>query len=301
MNQFLILFISLFLGYLVRKIQGVERNQVSLLNSFILYVSLPAQIFLLIPGLNFNISLILPILISWIIFLTSFCFMYLFGKILSFNRTTVICLIMVCGLGNTSFVGLPLIENYYGKEGVSIGIYVDQFGTFLSLSIIGFPFLLIQSGTTVSVLQVLKRIIFFPPFLAILIAFSFKSFSMEAPFPDVLKRLGDTLAPIALFSVGVQLNFREIKGRTKEIILGLFYKLILSPAIIYVLYILLIGMKDLTGKISVFEASMGPMITSSILASERNMEPELASILLALGIILSFFSSFIWYLILQRI
>lgn len=301
MNQFLILFLSIFLGYTVRKVQGIERNQVSLLNAFILYVALPSQIFLLIPGLAFNPYLILPILISWFIFLLSFLFMQTFGKLFSLNRSSIICLIMVCGLGNTSFVGLPLIENYYGKEGVSIGIYVDQFGTFLSLSLVGFPFLLIQSGTQVSVLQILKRITLFPPFLAILIALAMKLFSIEAPFPDVLRRLGDTLAPIALFSVGVQLNFAEIKGRTLEIFIGLFYKLIFSPLIIFIVYIMILGMRDLPGKISVFEASMGPMITSTLLAAEKNMEPELASVLLALGIILSFFTSYIWFIVLQRI
>jgi predicted permease len=51
-----------------------------------------------------------------------------------------------------------------------------------------------------------------------------KLIDITPPFPDVLKRLGDTLAPLALFSVGVQLSFSDLKGRGKIIVLGLFYK-----------------------------------------------------------------------------
>lgn len=301
MSQFLILGISFLMGYIVNKAQKVERSQISLLNSFILYVSLPSQIFLLIPTMDFKSELFAPISVSWIIFIISFGFIKLIGNYFKFTPNTIVCLIMVCGLGNTSFVGLPLIENYYGKDGVGIGIYVDQFGTFLSLSLIGIPFLLSRTGDSYSAPFILKRIFLFPPFVAIVIALIMKVFSIIAPYPDVLKRLGDTLAPIALFSIGAQLRFREIRGRFKELVLGLTYKLFIAPIIIFIIFIYILDMKNIIGRVSVFEASMGPMITSTILTSEKNIEPELASILLALGIILSFPGSYLWYIILKNI
>jgi hypothetical protein len=125
-----------------------------------------------------------------------------------------------------------------------------------------------------------------------------KLIDISTPFPDVLKRLGDTLAPLALFSVGVQLSFSDLKGMGKIIILGLFYKLVFAPLIIYILFIQIFGISNLIGKVSVFEASMGPMITSTLLVSEKNIEGELASVLLAIGIIASFFTSYFWFRIL---
>ncbi len=298
MSNFLLLFISFLGGYFVKRISTIHRSQVSLLNSFILYISLPSQIFLYIPGMKFNTEFLAPICVSWIIFILAIPFFKFMGKNQNYSNKIILCLIMVCGLGNTSFVGLPLIENYFGNEGIGIGIYVDQFGTFLALSLIGFPFLLYQSNEDISVIASIKKVILFPPFISIVIALFMKLIDVTPPFSDVLKRLGDTLAPLALFSVGVQLSFSDLKGRGKIIILGLFYKLVLAPLIIYILFIQIFGISNLIGRVSVFEASMGPMITSTLLVSEKNIEGELASVLLAIGIISSFLTSYIWFKIL---
>ena len=295
MNNVLILIISFLGGYLVKKTTSFERSQVSLLNSFILYISLPSQIFMYIPKMNFNYNLLAPISVSWIIFIISVLFFNIIGKKLNYNKKTILCLIMVCGLGNTSFVGLPLLENYFGQEGVGIGIYVDQFGTFLALSILGIPYLLFKTNENNSTYTTIKKIILFPPFIAIILAIFIKFLNFNIPYPEVIKRLGDTLAPLALFSVGFQLTFSGLKGRSRILLFGLAFKLILAPLIIYILYIKLFSLNNLIGKVSVFEAGMGPMITSTLIVSEKNIESELASVLLAFGIIFSFITSFLWF------
>jgi predicted permease len=295
MNNVLVLVISFLGGYLVKKTSTFDRTQVSLLNSFILYISLPSQIFMYIPKMKFNHEYWAPISVSWIIFVIAVFFFNLFGKRLNYSKKTIVCLIMVCGLGNTSFVGLPLIENYFGQDGVGIGIYVDQFGTFLVLSILGIPYLLFKTNENISFYSTIKKIFFFPPFISIILAIIIKLLNINLPHPEVLKRLGDTLAPLALFSVGVQLNFSDLKGKTKIMLFGLSYKLIIAPLLIYILYLKIFSIDNLIGKVSVFEAGMGPMITSTLIVSEKNIEGELASIILAFGIVLSFGSSFLLY------
>jgi predicted permease len=295
MNNVLVLIISFLGGYLVKKTSSFDKSQVSLLNSFILYISLPSQIFMYIPKMNFNYNFWAPISVSWIIFIVSVFFFNIIGKKLNYNKKTIICLIMVCGLGNTSFVGLPLLENYFGQEGVGIGIYVDQFGTFLVLSLLGIPYLLFKTNENISTYSTIKKIILFPPFIAIILAIFIKILNFNIPYPEVLKRLGDTLAPLALFSVGFQLTFSGLKGKSRILLFGLTFKLILAPLIIYILYIKLFSMNNLLGKVSVFEAGMGPMITSTLIVSEKNIESDLASVLLAFGIIFSFITSYLWF------
>jgi malate permease and related proteins len=295
MNNVLVLIISFLGGYLVKKTSSFDKSQVSLLNSFILYISLPSQIFMYIPKMNFNYNFWAPISVSWIIFLVSVFFFNIIGKKLNYNKKTIICLIMVCGLGNTSFVGLPLLENYFGQEGVGIGIYVDQFGTFLVLSLLGIPYLLFKTNENISTYSTIKKIILFPPFISIILAIFIKILNFNIPYPEVLKRLGDTLAPLALFSVGFQLTFSGLKGKSRILLFGLTFKLILAPLIIYILYIKLFSMNNLHGKVSVFEAGMGPMITSTLIVSEKNIESDLASVLLAFGIIFSFITSYLWF------
>ena len=48
------------------------------------------------------------------------------------------CALMLAGgLANTSFVGLPMIEAFFGAPSMATGILIDQLGTYLVLSTLG--------------------------------------------------------------------------------------------------------------------------------------------------------------------
>jgi predicted permease len=48
------------------------------------------------------------------------------------------------------------------------------------------------------------------------------------------------------------------------------------------------GISSLTFEVSVLQAAMAPMVTSAILASDHGLDPELAALMVGLGIPLSF-------------
>jgi predicted permease len=56
------------------------------------------------------------------------------------SREQLGALALCCGLGNTSFVGLPLIEAIAGKEALGPAAVVDQLGSFLALFVFAIPF-----------------------------------------------------------------------------------------------------------------------------------------------------------------
>ena len=65
---------------------------------------------------------------------------------------------MLGGLGNTSFVGLPMIETYYGSAYLPIGILIDQLGTYLVLSTLGIAVACVYSESQASPREVARRI-----------------------------------------------------------------------------------------------------------------------------------------------
>ena len=80
---------------------------------------------------------------------------------------------------------------------------------------------------------------------------------------------------------------------------GLGYKLILAPLTIAgVAYIL--HLKGTVPQISIFEASMAPMITAAVIADQYQLNPKLANLMVGTGILLSFITTGIWYLALQN-
>lgn len=300
MSNLLLLIACFAAGFVLKKTNRIPENASKTLNSFILHISLPAQILFYIHGIELKKEFILPAGMAWIIFVSSVSFFILLAKILDLKKSVTGCLLLLGGLGNTSFLGLPMIETYFGKEGIPSGILCDQPGTFLVLSILGIPLAITYSSGKPDFKELFKKILLFPPFQAFILAIFINSLTYPDWLTPLLKRLGDTLAPLALFSVGFQFDPKSIRNNKSALFLGLSYKMVLAPALIYLLYFIVLGNESLPIKISVFEAAMPPMITAGIVASEHNLEPELASTLIATGILISFPSLFLWQSLLQN-
>ncbi len=80
-------------------------------------------------------------------------------------------------LGNTSFLGIPMITAFFGTEMVPYGLLYDQFGSFLALSTYGTIIINIYSGKDPKKpLVLLKKIVTFPPFIALSIAIFFHTY-----------------------------------------------------------------------------------------------------------------------------
>jgi hypothetical protein len=205
---------------------------------------------------------------------------------------------MCCGFGNTSFVGFPLLEAYRGTSSIPIGLVIDQAGTFMCLSTFGLSFLLSSTGKNLKISDILIRIIKFPAFYCLIIGVLLKPFPYPEFIQESLFKLSITLAPLALFSVGFQFKLGDIKFFKKELFIGLSYKLLLFPLLnFFILFTIFHKPKtDYTSIVTILEAAMPSMITSSILAMEYNQNPSLAGVFLGFGIPLGIISTFLWNL-----
>ena len=67
------------------------------------------------------------------------------------------------------------------------------------------------------------------------------------------------------------------------------------PGAIFILYKLIFTGDNLITDISIIEAGMAPMITATILATAYGLKPKLASMMVGVGIPLSFITIDFWY------
>jgi len=270
-------------------------------NGFIIHVSLPALALIHIHRLHFDASLLFPASMAWCLFGAGFLFFRTVGMLAGLSTGTIGALMLVGGLGNTSFVGLPMIEAYYGKEFLGLGLIADQLGSFLVLSTLGILVATIYSSGEVSPRQMARKVLLFPPFQALIVALLL----IPVPFPDwlvtVLQKLGDTLTPLALASVGFQLRLSHFKGELKPLGLGLLYKLALGPALLALLFVAVFGGSGKAMQVTLFEAAMAPMITAGIIAVDHDLNPPLVTLMLGIGIPLSFLSLPVWWWLLQGV
>lgn len=291
----------MLLGFALKRTTAFPPLSYKVLNQFVIYISLPAVALYYIPKLEISSKLLFPLGIAWLGFALSYAFFSVFGKIFGWSKRLTGCLIIVAGLGNTSFVGFPVIEAVYGKEGLETAVIVDQPGSFVVVSTLAVLVATTYSRGTTSSLEIFKKIAFFPPFVAFTIACFLNVAQIDFPetLQSVFQRLGSTVTPIALVAVGMQLEFDSKSKHWKFLTLGLFFKLFVTPAFFYLLYIFLLNGEGLEVQVSVLEAAMAPMITGAIVAASYGLKPKLANMMIGFGIPLSFLTLVFWYFVLK--
>src|SRR6202011_3998113 len=212
MNNYILLAACLLLGILLRRSGRLPPNAAAALNGFVFHISLPALTLTYVHGLKLDTSLILPALMAWIMFGIGCGFFWLAARALRFSRATTGGLMLTGGLANTSFVGLPMIETFYGPQFLGLGILIDQLGTYFVLSTLGILVAsLYSSGQSINAKAVIRKIVLFVPFQAFVLALLLMPFEYPVWLNDLLRRLGGTLIPIALVSVGYQLQLSHVR------------------------------------------------------------------------------------------
>jgi len=191
-------------------------------------------------------------------------------------------------IGNTSFMGVPMVNAFFGSQGIPYLIVYDQIGTMLIFALYG-SLILAMFGRegTLNVASIARRALTFPPTIAALVGIALRPW----PYPEVivttLHGIAQSLTPLVMTAIGLQLRWRLHPGVIGPLSCGLLIKLLLAP--LAALAILrLLGLHGLPVDITVFEAGMPPMVTAGALAVIAGMESELAVALVGIGIIVSF-------------
>lgn len=303
MSNFILIFVFLVLGIVLQNVKRFPTNSYKLLNNIVVYFCLPALALFYIPKIKLDNHIFFPVLVAWIGFAVCFLFFSFLGKKFCWSRKLTGCLILTAGFGNTSFLGFPIIQALYGEEGLKTAILVDQPGTFVVLSTLGVIVATLYSTGNSNAFYIAKKIIFFPPFIAFLLAcfMNVFQFDFHQYIQFGLQRIGSIMTPLAMFSVGLQLHFDKKSKHWKFLRLGLAYKLLLTPALIYLLYVVILGQHSKMIQVSVMEAAMAPMISSSIIAASHGLKPRLCSMMIGFGIPISFITLAFWYFVLHYI
>jgi len=286
------------------------------LNRWVIRVALPALVFQKIhalPDFSLNQSEIyFPASQPWIQFSLALIVLSILKRFLKMSLSVWAALVMTVGLGNTSFVGLPLLNALLGPESLATGIIQDQLGSFLILSVVGIPFAKMISSRLESrtgsgwrgILGSLSRPLRFPAFIALVLAVLLSDWQFPNVFGGVLGLLASSLSPAALLSVGMMLRFSTLKRPEVRhpLAVGLVLKLILFPALFFWVYpqwaAAVGGVPALVLHTVLLESAMASQITGGLIAAEEGLSPDLARLMVGVSIPLSLVSVSVWKLFL---
>ena len=278
---------------LLKRTAAFPSNTSQVLNQFVFYVSLPALVLITIPKLEFTSDLIATAVIPWVLLLFSVVLLFICANIFKWSRNTLGALLLIVPLGNTSFLGIPMVRTFFGDDLVVYALMYDQLGTFLALALYGSLVLAVfnkqknQAPKHTLAKDALIMMVSFPPFISLVIALLLHNVDLPPVYYELLSPIALTLVPVVMIAVGFQLTFKLDSASISPFIIGLSIKMLLAPALALLIFVLL-GMKGTVYQVVVFEAAMPPMISACALAIMSNLSPKLTAAMMAYGIILSF-------------
>lgn len=293
MANLVLLVVCFALGVLARRSGALPEDSHRAVNAWAMNVSLPALVFRSIHGAPIDASLLLAAGALWLVFLVPAAVVW---ALVRRGASRELGAVALCGgLSNTAFVGLPLIEALGGRDALGPAAVVDQLGTFVALFLLAIPWATALRGRSVSFAATVGRVLRAPATVALVLALATRGLAVPDVASAVLGRLADMLSPLALASVGWQLDLGAIRGNAARIAVGLAYKLVLAPAMVAGLLWLARGAIGPHERIAVAQAAMAPMVTAGVVAAEHDLSPRLASALIAVGVPLSFVTVPLWW------
>lgn len=301
MSNLLILIVCLACGMILRRNSSFPADSYKLLGQIIVNFALPALSIVSLHKLTWNPQLAGAVAMPWGIFLVGLIFFVVLGKKFGWSKEVVGTLALLGGVGNTSFVGIPILQAFYGPDSIPVAILIDQAGSYLVLSVLGISAAVYFSGgPKASLWASIRKIIVYPPFLAMIAGVALIGVDIPDYLDTVLVALGQTVVPLALINVGMQLSLKGIGPDLKPLLAGLGFKLAIAPALVAGIYLLLgSGSIEPTQGMVILEAAMGPSIAASVIASQHGLSQRLGALMMGIGIPLCLVSTSVIYFLLQ--
>lgn len=136
MVNFVLIAVCILAGMILKGTKSIHPDAHKGINTWILYLALPAVSFKYLPKVHWTTEMLFPIIATFLTSVFCFLFMMFYSKSKGYSRRSRSTLELVSGYSNTSFIGFPLISAFYGESLLSIAIICDQ-TMFFSLSTLG--------------------------------------------------------------------------------------------------------------------------------------------------------------------
>ncbi|WP_271679721.1 AEC family transporter [Thermomonas mangrovi] len=286
-DAFALVLAMLALGALFARLRLLPGNAADALNMVVLHVCLPAAVLRYVPRLHWDPALAAVVATPWLLALVAIVLVSALARGLRFRRDEAAVVLLCVALGNTSFIGYPLVQALLGEDALPHAVVYDQLGTFLLLSTFGLYVVARYAGDAPPDARTMAlRMLRFPPLWALAIALVAMPAQPPAWLDAMLQRLADALLPLAMLAVGLALKLKLPRDELAPLAVGLGLKLVAMPLLAFA-GVAAIGMASPAREVVVLESGMPAMISAAALAGAHGLAPRLAAALVGYGILLA--------------
>ena len=284
------IFILIAIGYFLRKVGLITREGISILNSFVYYVSLPAVILMSFWGINWLDSDTQSTLIANTVLLIGFAILlFLLVRTLPISPKMQAGIFGAALVGNTVYMGFPIAERALEEGGfhLYVAAATPHLVLGITLTILVIERLVVTSQRPA---QYFKDFFFNPLILSLLGGIALSLSGVTGAVVDLIKEIGGMLAatasPIALITLGAFL-YKVFQPRLAMWgAVAASINLILLPFFIFIGGNI-IGLDPSVIVASVLAAAMPTAVTSFVIAERYDAAPDLVATTLFMSTICS--------------
>ncbi|MBP5198700.1 MAG: AEC family transporter [Lachnospiraceae bacterium] len=304
-NQMLILFIIMGVGYLLNKTHILGRHIDGYLTKFIIHCTMPAMVLASVLGkeggadktkvlefllISVVMYLLLPLLAAAII------------HILPFKSNKGLYQFMII-FGNVGFMGFPLINALFGETAI---LYAGVFNMIFNFMAYSYGIIIVANDNKESNkdVKLSAKLILSPGILAAVLALVIYFAGLK--FPDVINSpvsmIGNITSPLAMLIIGSTLANMDLKDVFTDLKVYSFCILrgLVLPAI-YMGLIMLFIKDEYLAEFTFIMALMPVANTSVLYAKEYNSDESLAAKCVFISTVLSIITIPLWAFIFQSV
>ena len=269
-------------GFVLGKLLHIEARS---LGRVVFYVFSPVLIFDLLLQNQLKIDEALGVILLTIcVVLFIGLLTFLLGSFFKLERSALIAMLVTTMFANTGNYGLPLVSFAFGDQALSYAgiFFVTTTLLFYTLGV------LIASLGHMNFREALMGLFRIPTMYAVLLAFIVSTFHIPVPGPvdRAVQLAADGTIPLMLILLGVQLTQVQFSGSLRAMQLSVGLRLLVAPLLALALTGLF-GIQGAARQAAVIEASMPSMVSSTVLATEYNLDSRLVTAIIFISTILS--------------
>lgn len=280
-------------GYGLRKAGLVRPEAAKDLNAVVFHLTLPALLFLAVYHTPLGWSLLSLPALAWLTVLFGMGLGWGLGRVLKLPPAAMGALVLGVAYGNTTFLGYPVIEGFYGREHLGYAIFFDQLGNTLAINTIGTYVASRLGQQEASFGASLKRLLFFPPMWALALGIALHGTPLPAAAVGLLEKVGAITVPVMMVTLGMSLQFRHWREDLGLVAIAAACRLVAIPLFAWGAA-KAIGMPLAYQQAAVMEAAMPTMFYGLTLALLFNLRLTLVVNTIMVTTLLSFVTLPLW-------
>ncbi|WP_088538244.1 AEC family transporter [Methanobrevibacter sp. 87.7] len=286
LTTFLTIFIILAIGFIAKRFNLLSANEGATINKVVVYLAMPFLVFRSLYDANMSL---LPTLGKFPIigFISAFLVgivSYLLFVGMKLPDKQKYALLSVIIMGNTGFVGFPVVMGVYGVSGLVRAIFFNI--TDVLMMIVVYLIFVIKFGGEYK--EVVKRIFSFPVLWGLIIGLLFNLYHIPIGTvgTNIINYLADITIPLIILSLGLSMNFKGFGKKFGLTLTGSVLKLFVYP--FFAFFILkLFGITGFDNEIALIEAAMPSAMLSISYVMEFGLDVELTSDIIVFDTLLS--------------